>query len=266
MRRTTLLLALAAASGSAAADDTAEPLANRRRVAAGIDVGGEPAGDAGFAALRALGVRTVVSVDGFPPDASRAAAGGMRVIHIPLGYDGVHAAAREQLAAVAARAPRPIYVHCHHGRHRGPAAAAIVALAAGLIDHDGAAAFLRRAGADPAYEGLWRDVADFDPAANPRPSADLPEQAAVDPFVLAMAQLGRAWKNDDPLGVDESLREAARAAPRRDPSGGLSRSLDELRSIAARPASKPLVAARCVACHGDHGGGPLAVADGGPTN
>ncbi|MEM7262874.1 MAG: hypothetical protein AAF488_12855, partial [Planctomycetota bacterium] len=88
--------------------------------------GGEPAGEVAFAALARLGVRTVVSVDAALPNADLARRYGLETVHIPIGYDGVHADAALALTAVARTRPGPYFVHCHHGVHRGPAAVAIM--------------------------------------------------------------------------------------------------------------------------------------------
>ena len=51
--------------------------------------GGGPEGDSGFASLKKLGVKTVISVDGARPDVARARAHGLRYVHVPIGYRGV---------------------------------------------------------------------------------------------------------------------------------------------------------------------------------
>ncbi|MEM6655987.1 MAG: hypothetical protein AAF596_09305, partial [Planctomycetota bacterium] len=75
------------------------------------------------------GVRTLVSVDGARPDVALAAEHGLRYVHVPFGYDGIPREARLALTRVARDRQGGVYVHCHHGRHRGPAAAVVVARA-----------------------------------------------------------------------------------------------------------------------------------------
>src|SRR4051812_35836928 len=64
-------------------------LTNAHRVTPKVLSGAEPEGDAGFAALRDLGVKTVLSVDGAKPDVDLAHEHGLRYVHLPIGYGGV---------------------------------------------------------------------------------------------------------------------------------------------------------------------------------
>lgn len=50
--------------------------------------GSSPHDQQGFQELKALGIKTIISVDGGKPDAETARKYGMRYIHIPIGYDG----------------------------------------------------------------------------------------------------------------------------------------------------------------------------------
>src|SRR5690606_17968735 len=106
-------------------------LHNLLQVSETIYTGGEPKDDAAFAALAKLGVKTVVSVDGAEPNVKAARAHGLRYVHIPIGYDGVSEEAGKSLARLVRDAQGPFYIHCHHGTHRGPAAAAVACVAAG---------------------------------------------------------------------------------------------------------------------------------------
>ena len=93
--------------------------------------GSEPHGEEGIASLKELGVKTIVSVDGAKPAVETARKYGMRYVHIPIGYDGVPEEAGQSLARLMREAETPIYVHCHHGKHRGPAAVAVACVAGG---------------------------------------------------------------------------------------------------------------------------------------
>src|SRR5437764_11542837 len=95
-----LVLALGWGSGfSRWALGGTSPLKVERVDAAGLDnvfrisdrlcSGSSPEGDAGFASLKKLGVRTVLSVDGAAPDLERARRHGLRYVHLPIGYDSV---------------------------------------------------------------------------------------------------------------------------------------------------------------------------------
>src|SRR5688572_20555590 len=60
-------------------------LPNAVRVHERVISGGLPEGDAAFAELNALGVKTIVSVDGAKPDLETAAKFGLRYVHLPHG-------------------------------------------------------------------------------------------------------------------------------------------------------------------------------------
>src|SRR5262249_10275117 len=91
--------------------------------------GGQPEGEMGFETLKRLGVKTVISVDGSQPDVEAARRNGLRYVHLPVGYDGIPRDQAILLVAAIRDLPGPVFVHCHHGKHRGPAAAAVCALA-----------------------------------------------------------------------------------------------------------------------------------------
>lgn len=194
-----LLLAITASlplfSANLATADDLPGLHNVREVAPNLLVGGEPEGEAAFAALQKKGITTIVSVDGAPPDIRLAAKYGLRYVHIPLGYDGIDERSRLALVRVARDIQTPLYIHCHHGRHRGPAAAAVICQATGRLNSAQATELLKRCGTSPDYKGLWRDVAAFK---NPDPNTVLPElqpQAEVDSLATAMAKLDRHFDN-----------------------------------------------------------------------
>ena len=95
--------------------------------------GGLPESDLAFQELRSLGVKTVISVDGMKPDTLAAKKCGLRYVHLPHGYNGVPPQRIAELAKAVSTLDGPIYIHCHHGKHRSPAAASVACFAAGLI-------------------------------------------------------------------------------------------------------------------------------------
>ncbi len=184
----------ASSSFSAATLDTSKfpHLQNLQQLTERIYVGGEPADDRAFAELNALGIGTVVSVDGAKPQVAAARHHGLRYVHIPIGYDRVDEEAGKALAHLVRSVQGPIYIHCHHGKHRGPAAAAVACLAEETVDHAKALQILETSGTSKAYAGLWRDVEHYQP---PAPGTVLPtlvEVAEVDSLTAAMAQADRA--------------------------------------------------------------------------
>lgn len=164
-------------------------------LAPGLISGGEPVGETGYQTLRAMGVKTVVSVDGVAPPADLARSVGIRVVHLPIGYDGVPQETVLAMAKALTELEGPVYVHCHHGKHRGPAALVAGAVCAGAIDRDTALAFMEKAGTSRSYDGLWADVASAEPA-DPLElallDADLPERADVGGYAGAMSLISRA--------------------------------------------------------------------------
>jgi protein tyrosine phosphatase (PTP) superfamily phosphohydrolase (DUF442 family) len=168
--------------------------------------GSGPEGDAAFASLRTLGVKTVLSVDGARPDLDRARRHGLRYVHLPIGYDGVPQAQALRIARAVRDLPGPVYLHCHHGKHRGPAAAAVALL---CLDPqcpiEAAVAFLKTAGTDPRYTGLHaapRNLRRPTTAELDRVPAEFPEVAKVAALAQAMVEVDTRW---------ERLREVRKA-------------------------------------------------------
>jgi protein tyrosine phosphatase (PTP) superfamily phosphohydrolase (DUF442 family) len=210
----------------AAAEPVSLPgMTNTFRLTDGIWSGSQPEGDAAFATLAAAGIRTVLSVDGTRPDLEAAHRHGLRYVHVPVGYDGVRPDALVLLVRAAREVPGPLYVHCHHGRHRGPTAAALMAMAVAAWSPDRARAWQRLAGTSAAYPGLYRATGSRPPSApGPDPGAPLPEVASVPDLVARMVEIDGLW---DRLGgavapadgpavarlLTESFRELARTVP-----------------------------------------------------
>ena len=155
--------------------------------------GAQPKGAEAFQALAEMGIRTVVSVDGAAPDLASADAHGLRYIHVPIGYDGVDSTASAAFAKVMQEAEGPIYFHCHHGRQRGPAAAAIALRASTGCDAETGLQVLKSAGTSKDYPGLWRDVAAWSAARPDQEGPVLVEEAKVPSFTAGMAELDRTW-------------------------------------------------------------------------
>jgi protein tyrosine phosphatase (PTP) superfamily phosphohydrolase (DUF442 family) len=159
-----LVAALAAVRANAApvpVTNAPAALHNVFRVTPRVLSGSQPEGDAVFAWLAAQGVKTIVSVDGARPDVEAARRHGLRYVHLPIGYDGVPTNRVAELAKVATTLPEPFYVHCHHGKHRGPVAAAVLCEASEKWTAAEAKSFLQQAGTSPEYPGLYRSVREF---------------------------------------------------------------------------------------------------------
>lgn len=116
--------------------------------------GGMPAGKSAFDELARLGIKTVISVDGIKPDVEGAAAAGLRYVHLPHGYDGISEDRLLQLAKAVRDLPGPVYIHCHHGRHRSPTASAAVCISLGHFTPVEGMRVLKEAGTNPGFRGL----------------------------------------------------------------------------------------------------------------
>ena len=159
--------------------------------------GSSPEGDEGFESLRKLGAKTIISVDGARPDVGRAHKFGLRYVHLPIGYDGVPEGQGKRIAKAVRDLPGAVYVHCHHGKHRGPAAAAVAHL---CVDErcgvETALDEMRRAGTDPHYAGLYaapRDLRRPTREELDRVPDDFPEVAQVAGLAQVMVQIDERW-------------------------------------------------------------------------
>ena len=160
--------------------------------------GSVPEGDAGFDSLKAWGVRTIISVDGAVPDTSRAKSRGMRYVHLPIGYHGFDETRKLELARATRDLPRPVYIHCHHGKHRSAGAAGAVAVTLGELSPEQAVARMKVAGTAPTYSGLYRCTADSVKVADAvitGARADFPEVSRPAGLVKGMVDIDLTWDN-----------------------------------------------------------------------
>lgn len=175
----------------------AKGIENLFRLSPRLFSGGQPEGEKGFETLKRLGIRTVISVDGSQPDVETARRLGLRYVHLPVGYDGIPRDQTIKMVEAIRELPGPVFVHCHHGKHRGPAAAAVCALATEGWDRTMARSWLERAGTDPKYKGLFATVDSFRPPSEEelgRARQDqLPERAEVPALVESMVEIDRIW-------------------------------------------------------------------------
>lgn len=157
--------------------------------------GGLPDGDAAFAELKDLGIKTIISVDGAKPDVEMAKKYGLRYVHLPHGYDGIPEVRMEELAKAVRDLPGPIYIHCHHGHHRSPAAASAACVGAGLIDPKDARQVLVVAGTSESYRGLYQSAQNakrIDDAVLDALKAEFPATAKLPPMAEAMVGVEHA--------------------------------------------------------------------------
>lgn len=158
--------------------------------------GSAPDGDGAFEALAKLGVKTLISVDGAQPDIEAARRHGLRYVHLPHGYDGIATNVQLQLIKTVRTLSGPVYIHCHHGQHRGPTAAAVICMATDGWSAGQAEAWMRTAGTATNYTGLFETVQRFHAPSTAdlkRTPADFPEKAKVSGIVEAMVAIDERW-------------------------------------------------------------------------
>lgn len=195
---------------------------NAFRVTARILAGSQPEGDAAFAALAKAGVKTIISVDGARPDVEAAKKHGLRYVHLPFGYDGISTQRIAELTKAAAPEAGTIFIHCHHGKHRGPAAVGVVCEAVAGWTPAQADAWMKQAGTAPDYPGLYRAVREFH-APSPEEIARigaLPATAKTPALVNAMVAIDErfdALKSAQTAGWKTPEAEAETPHPRTKP-------------------------------------------------
>ncbi len=153
--------------------------------------GAQPEGDEGFQVLQKLGIKTIISVDGATPDVDSAHRFGMKYVHLPFGYDGVPAAQGQAIAKALRDLPGPIYIHCHHGKHRSAAGVAVACVYNGMLPPSEAENVLKTWGTGANYKGLWADARN----ARPLPAGELDslhvtyvEKAKIPAMAASMVQ------------------------------------------------------------------------------
>jgi protein tyrosine phosphatase (PTP) superfamily phosphohydrolase (DUF442 family) len=187
----------------------AEHLPNPWRLHPNVISGGLPEGDAAFKELADLGVKTVISVDGAKPDVATAKKYGLRYVHMPHGYDGVPEQRAKELAKAVRDLPGPIYIHCHHGKHRSPAAATIACVGAGLLSPDAAVGVLKAAGTSENYRGLYQSAEaarKLDDALLTELQVEYPESVKVPPIADAMIDIEHTHDHLKSLAANEWAR------------------------------------------------------------
>ena len=142
---------------------TSDYLPNLIHVHDRVFSGGLPSGNEAFAELSRMGVKTIISVDGMTPDVATASKYGLRYVHLPHGYNGISDRRIKELAKAVRELDGPIYIHCHHGRHRSPAAASVACVSAGMIPPNQAISVLKLAGTNPNYRGLFQAAEEAKP-------------------------------------------------------------------------------------------------------
>ena len=201
-KRETAVAAANASSPTPTSQPAAQPagpklqvadLHNVHRLTPTLYCGSVPDSDAQFAALAALGIKTIITVDGAKPSVDLADKHGMRYVHLPFGYDGIPRQRELEIARAVRDLPGPIYVHCHHGIHRGPAAAVVAAEAVAGWSSEQAVAALHQLGTGLQYEGLYAAARDFRKPTD----AELNHADAIFPRVARLTDLANTMVEVD---------------------------------------------------------------------
>ena len=183
-------------------------------VSTNVYSGSSPESEESFAALARLGIQTIISVDGGKPNVELARKHGLRYVHIPHGYDGVSTNTQAQLVKAARASSGPVFVHCHHGLHRGPAAVAVICMANNGWTPSLGETWLKAAGTGSNYLGLYQTVREFRPPTTEQLAAmpsEFPETVQASSLVDSMVAIDECW---DHLKV---VRKAGYQTPKENP-------------------------------------------------
>ncbi|MBK8097933.1 MAG: cytochrome c [Planctomycetes bacterium] len=164
----------------------------------GLVCGGAPEGEEGLRSIAAMGIKTVISVDGAAPDVATAEKLGLRYVHLPISYSGFPDERGLELAQAVANLPGPIYLHCHHGKHRSAGALAAAGVMNGLFDNEHAQARMKVSGTAADYQGLWQEAKDARPMPKEALRADpakFPSVSKVSGLVAIMTEVDIANDN-----------------------------------------------------------------------
>ncbi|HWB19002.1 MAG TPA: hypothetical protein VG711_01785 [Phycisphaerales bacterium] len=156
--------------------------------------GSLPEGEQGFQTLAAMGVKTIISVDGMVPEVDKAKAVGIRYIHLPIGYNGFDEHRKLELTRAVhdSLVQGPVYIHCHHGKHRSAAAAATITASMGWGTADEEVQRMKVSGTAPAYKGLFACTAAAMPLTLEQidsVSGDFPDMSLPSSYVQGMIEV-----------------------------------------------------------------------------
>jgi len=172
----------------------------------GLYSGGEPTLTQ-FEELKRIGVTTVISVDGAAPKVAPVEELGMSYIHLPIGYDTVPNKVVASMMQLNSK-NEIIYIHCHHGKHRGPAVAAIYTQLIDLATLEEVLEKMQTIGTSELYQGLWEAVRKLDPKeVEATPKMELVSSQAVDDLTSSMSKIDRLYDNvKDHLDLSSSAK------------------------------------------------------------
>lgn len=196
--------------------------------------GSVPEGEAGFETLAAMGVRTIVSVDGAAPDVEAARALGLGYVHLPIGYDGMTPERTLEIAKAIEVGPGRVYVHCHHGKHRSAGAAAAAAVTLGRLSNEQAVLRMKVSGTAANYTGLFEGATTAKPASAALLSAvpaRFPERVVPAGIKKSMIAIDEA--NDELKAIEKAGWKVPADHPDLVPAEVAKRMIDHLETLSA---------------------------------
>jgi protein tyrosine phosphatase (PTP) superfamily phosphohydrolase (DUF442 family) len=197
----------------------AKYLPNAIQIHSKVISGGKPDGESAFRELQEMGVKTIVSVDGTKPEVALAKKYGLRYVHLPLGYNGISRERATELAKAVRDLDGSIYIHCHHGKHRSPAAATVACQSLGFLEPYASVKILTLAGTKEDYRGLFVAAASatrIDDSVLDAMQVDFPEFAKLSPLVETMVELDQL--HDHLLRFTHATRSEQAAQADTDPA------------------------------------------------
>lgn len=162
--------------------------------------GSVPEGAEGFDSLAGMGIKTIISVDGAVPDVKAAKARGMRYIHLPIGYNGFDNERKLELVRATRDAlyNGPVFIHCHHGKHRSAGAAGTVVASLGWASPDEMVQRMKVSGTAAGYKGLYACTTSADVLTEAEINAAPAKFPSVQPpkgFVKSMVEVDERVEN-----------------------------------------------------------------------
>jgi hypothetical protein len=119
---------------------------------------------------------------------------GLRYVHLPVTYSTVTPEQGKAVAKAIDEMPGPVYVHCHHGKHRSAAAVAVACVYNGRLAPAQAESVLKTFGTGENYKGLWtaaRKARRIDSAELRALQTEFAESSPVPPLAQAMTTVDR---------------------------------------------------------------------------
>ncbi|MET3439325.1 protein tyrosine/serine phosphatase [Variovorax paradoxus] len=138
---------------------------------------------ANVAALKALGIRTIVSLRSFNDDRKVFAGSGIRLVRVPINTWSIDDAKvlRALVAIRDAEKQGPVLIHCMHGADRTGVVAAVYRMAVQGWDKESARLEMLRGGY--GYHTLWRNIPRYIDRLDPEKMRHTLDHAPVIPVV-----------------------------------------------------------------------------------